>query len=278
MTNETPKFFYLYRITNLLNNKIYIGQSVNPRSRWYQHKNDASKSGPPMVITKAIKKYGNENFEFEVIATCKNQNDANDLETFLVEQYESHISTGMGYNVSFGGMNAPKSEAWIQQMRDHWADPKYKNRVGAAISQATLSRTPEEKAAISKILSESQKGNHNSPETEFKKGHQPSPETIKKVSDKLTGVPRPERQGIDPLSKEQRERLNEINRGRAPWNKNTKGICKPNSGSFITKINWPTDQELLKLVNDNGMTAVGKIIGACVSSVSQRVSKIRNQI
>lgn len=63
-----------------------------------------------------MKKYGVENFIFEVIAACKSQDDANELETLLVEQYQSHISTGNGYNVSAGGSNAPKTEQWKQQL------------------------------------------------------------------------------------------------------------------------------------------------------------------
>jgi len=136
MTNETQnnRIHYLYRITNKINGKFYIGQTVQPDKRWNQHKNDAAH--PTMIIHHAIKKYGNESFEFEVIAGCKTWDDANDIETFLVAQYNSLVPNG--YNVSLGGMNAPKSEQWLKSMRD-W--------------HASLS--PEEKEARSKMHSES---------------------------------------------------------------------------------------------------------------------------
>jgi group I intron endonuclease len=143
------KRHYLYRIHCTKNNKNYIGQSINPRSRWYGYRNDAASDEPSMVITKAIKKHGNENFEFEVIAsgilscTCSPgkpgpcQDNANEMETLLVKLWESHISTGKGYNVSLGGQNAPKTEEWREQL-SNW--------------HASLS--PEEKADRSTKLRE----------------------------------------------------------------------------------------------------------------------------
>ena len=61
-----------------------------------------------------------ENFTFEVIASCKTQDDANYIETELVKQYDSYISTNKGYNVTLGGMNAPKSEEFKQMMRGQY--------------------------------------------------------------------------------------------------------------------------------------------------------------
>jgi group I intron endonuclease len=135
MTSKTldDRIHYLYRIINRINGKIYIGQTVQPQKRWNQHKNDAAH--PTMIIHYAIKKYGNDAFIFEVIASCKTWDDANDTETLLVSQYNSLVPNG--YNVSLGGINAPKSEEWRQKMRDWHA-----------------SLTPEEKEARSKMHSE----------------------------------------------------------------------------------------------------------------------------
>lgn len=105
---QNIKFYYLYCITNLANNKIYIGQTVQPHKRWNQHRNDAAK--PTMIIHHAINKYGALNFTFEIIAVCISQDDANELETQLVSQYNSLVPNG--YNATHGGMNAPKTEEW----------------------------------------------------------------------------------------------------------------------------------------------------------------------
>lgn len=132
MTDDT-RIHYLYRVINTVNGKIYIGQSVDTRKRWYDHKREAAQDNPASAISRAIKKYSNNAFEFEVIAGCKKWEDANDTETLLVQQYNSQVPNG--YNVAPGGINAPKSEEWKQIMRDHWADPAYHDSVSSKISE-----------------------------------------------------------------------------------------------------------------------------------------------
>jgi len=92
---------YLYKITNLLNNKIYIGQTVQPTRRWYQHRRESAK--PTKAIHYAINKYGAHNFIFEVIAMSKTQADTDLVEIMLIQQYQSHYFTNNGYNMSMGG-------------------------------------------------------------------------------------------------------------------------------------------------------------------------------
>src|ERR1019366_1526047 len=111
------KIYYLYIITNLVNQKVYVGQSIEPKNRWKAHQNAALKK-PTQTIHFAMAKHGIENFTFEVIAVSFNQDDTNDTETLLVQQHESHISTGKGYNVSLGGSNAPKTEEWKAYMSE----------------------------------------------------------------------------------------------------------------------------------------------------------------
>ena len=53
----------IYKITNLLNGKCYIGQSIHIERRWAEHLQPSADS----VIAMAIKKYGRENFSFEVL-------------------------------------------------------------------------------------------------------------------------------------------------------------------------------------------------------------------
>lgn len=139
MTNDNTnkqdnRIYYLYRITNKINGKIYIGQTVQPEKRWTQHKTNAASDNPRMIISFAIKKYGNEAFEFEIIAGCKSWEDANNIETLLVAQYSSLVPNG--YNVSLGGFNAPKSEAWIQAMKKWHASLSSKERAEISKKQS----------------------------------------------------------------------------------------------------------------------------------------------
>lgn len=93
----------IYKITNKVNGKIYIGQSIDILKRWYDHKyksfyeNDVSYNSP---IHSAIRKYGVQNFIFEIIEEC-NENVLDELEIKYIQQYNSLVPNG--YNVSTGG-------------------------------------------------------------------------------------------------------------------------------------------------------------------------------
>ena len=65
---------YLYLITNLLNNKQYVGITTqkNPHRRWIEHKSKALKGKNKNPIHSAIKKYGHENFKFEIFKELNN--------------------------------------------------------------------------------------------------------------------------------------------------------------------------------------------------------------
>ena len=92
---------YLYKITNLLNGRVYIGQSYSEIERWRQHKY-AARSSPRQYIDCAIKKYGVINFIYEVIAVSLTQEDGHLTEIELIKQYNSR-DRNFGYNISPGG-------------------------------------------------------------------------------------------------------------------------------------------------------------------------------
>ena len=91
---------YLYMITNLVNNKKYIGITNNIQRRWANHK---CNNDPTMVIAKAIKKYGVQNFKFEVLVTGIPIDKIDQYEQEYIAKYHTHVSEGQGYNVSRGG-------------------------------------------------------------------------------------------------------------------------------------------------------------------------------
>lgn len=186
--------YYLYRITNILNNKTYIGQSVNPGRRWKDHQ-WLSKNTQEQYIHRAIAKYGVINFIFEVIATSKTQEDANLLEAQLIIQYNS-LNSDFGYNLKPGGMTCEHSE-----------ETKKK------ISDALNNRSAEEKIeTVIKI-----KATKSGWTEEYKN------DINKKISAALTGIPHTE----------ERKKHNSVSHlGLPVWNKDTKGIMKPNITSF----------------------------------------------
>lgn len=91
---------YLYMITNLINNKKYVGITNNIQKRWANHK---CNNDPTMVIAKAIKKYGVQNFKFEVLVTGIPIDKIDQYEQEYIVKYHTHVSEGRGYNVSRGG-------------------------------------------------------------------------------------------------------------------------------------------------------------------------------
>lgn len=90
----------IYKITNTINGKVYIGQSVRPARRWIEHKTKARTKADNYPIHLAIAKYGAENFTFDILEWTENYNQR---EQDLIESYGS-ISPG-GYNIAQGGPN-----------------------------------------------------------------------------------------------------------------------------------------------------------------------------
>lgn len=180
----------IYKITNLVNQKVYIGQTVDFHHRWRQHKLEAKKEHPSMIVNQAMKKYGIDKFIFETICSVLPVSDeieycsiTDQVEKELIEQYQSHVSTGLGYNVSRGGSTSPKTEEWKQVMKDHWANTEYKKKVVSKVRDTWSKKTPEELAEIAKKLSEASKGQHRAIGTEFKSGHEVSNELKQHLSD-----------------------------------------------------------------------------------------------
>lgn len=92
---------YIYKITNTLNNKIYIGQTIKSvQKRFTQHKNNSNKEYfSQIVLYKAFNKYGIENFICEEIEEVPNK-DLDEREKYWIEYYDSYFN---GYNSTLGG-------------------------------------------------------------------------------------------------------------------------------------------------------------------------------
>lgn len=104
----------IYKITNLVNNKIYIGQTVNYEERIRHHKqvafrdNSKEKNRP---LYKAIRKYGLDNFKFEIIDEANDVDELNSKEIYWIAYYDCCVDNNKGYNLDKGGKNGCKSEA-----------------------------------------------------------------------------------------------------------------------------------------------------------------------
>lgn len=87
---------WIYKITNIQNNKVYIGQTIRPiQDRLHRHINDALNNILDTHFARAIRKYGKNNFIIEQIDQAQTQNELNKKEQYWIQYYNS---VQEGYN------------------------------------------------------------------------------------------------------------------------------------------------------------------------------------
>lgn len=89
----------IYIIKNKINDKVYIGQSVNPHRRFIQHLCNGNRLLDSLPIHLAINKYGKDNFYYEILE--KDIENYNEREKYWISYYDSQSPNG--YNISEGG-------------------------------------------------------------------------------------------------------------------------------------------------------------------------------
>lgn len=100
MSSIPPKICGIYKITNLVNGKVYVGQSRDIASRKSHHKYDMNKGGHNEYLYRAMRKYGFDNFAFDIIEECKAEQ-LNKLEREYIIRFNSLVPHG--YNIESGG-------------------------------------------------------------------------------------------------------------------------------------------------------------------------------
>ncbi len=123
----------IYKTTNLINNKIYIGQDS---------KNNPEYIGSGLQLLRAIKKYGKDNFKKEIVEECSSREQLDEREIFWINFYNS-TNRHVGYNITEGGNSAGLKKGyeisrkglynyWIEKHGQEqadlmWAEKKRKN-------------------------------------------------------------------------------------------------------------------------------------------------------
>ena len=163
----------IYKTTNIINNKIYIGQDKNNKPNYL---------GSGDLIKLSIQKYGKENFTKEILQICESQGELNYYEKHYISLYNSTDKT-VGYNISFGGTNGTMFN------RQHTNETKQK----MSISHLGKEKSDEHKENISKSLTgkkmsdETKQKMSNSNLYKGKKKGGLSEETKLKISKSKTG-------------------------------------------------------------------------------------------
>lgn len=94
----------IYCITNMLNEKKYVGQSIDIEMRWKHHKTDCfnpNASSYKTYFYQALRKYGVDNFSFDVIEECTEE-ELDDREIYWIKTLKSN-NRMIGYNTTEGG-------------------------------------------------------------------------------------------------------------------------------------------------------------------------------
>lgn len=104
---ELKRSFYIYAHINILNGKIYIGQTCqSPEKRWQNglgYRNC-------IIFNNAIQKYGWDNFKHIILFENLSSEEANIFEEFLINKYNT-TNSNFGYNIKFGGSNSTMPES-----------------------------------------------------------------------------------------------------------------------------------------------------------------------
>lgn len=94
--------YYVYKITNKINDKIYIGKTKNLEIRWKKHLQNSRNININKPFYNSIRKYGSENFSIEIISTYIDEEESYIGEIMWIKHYQSNDLT-KGYNLSAGG-------------------------------------------------------------------------------------------------------------------------------------------------------------------------------
>jgi group I intron endonuclease len=110
--------YSLYKITNLINNKVYVGwTSRDPFQRYKEHQcTRKPKHQDRSIISYAIEKYGKDNFTFEIIYQSQDYEHSREIETYFIAEHNSTVDNH-GYNIDLGGTGHKRSKSTIEKHR-----------------------------------------------------------------------------------------------------------------------------------------------------------------
>lgn len=147
----------IYKATNRLNGKCYIGQTRHSLEHRKTIHLMCAKKGVETHFYQAIRKYGEENFEWEIICSTNDKKRLNELETFYITKYDS---IKHGYNMVDGGDNNIMDIESVKTKHDEvMKSPEVRKKISKSMQEYRKKYpfTDEHR----KKLSEKARGNHN---------------------------------------------------------------------------------------------------------------------
>ena len=187
--------YTVYLRTNKVNGKQYVGQTNNLERRNYQFNSIKCRYNTHLDDDRII--FGVDNFDVVVLAEVATREEAWELEQKYVKEFNTIFPNG--YNRAYGGRtNKGGNNGYHNGKEFKKGDKPWNKGVKNCFTEETL-----------KAKSENQKGRHNSPATEFKKGmtswikgKHHSEETKRKLSETKKGKASPKRKPVVQLTQE----------------------------------------------------------------------------
>lgn len=232
--------YYIYRITNLINGKTYIGQHK------YKDLND-SYMGSGILLHKAYKKYGIENFKKEILySNIQYKETVDDMERFAIAK-ERAVGKAE-YNIADGGQSGINEEIKkkiSKTKQGHLVSKETRKKISEANKGKCLSEETRKKISEARNMQVApMKGKHHSEETRKRisesnkgksswvKGKHCSEEHKRKISEAIKGKHRSEetrrkmskaKKG-QTISEEQKKKISETWKGSHWFNNGTKNV------------------------------------------------------
>lgn len=159
----------IYKFTNKVNGKVYIGKSVDVYYRYKDHINKCNR-GQKCLFYNALRKYGIEGFNYEIILECSIE-ELNYWEKYYISYYKSNVNrygNKYGYNCTDGGDGLCGHEPWNKGKVNIYSDETRKSMGAHNIGNSYLlghHHSEESK----KLISKHSKGKKESEETRKKK-------------------------------------------------------------------------------------------------------------
>jgi len=215
----------IYLIKNILNNKIYVGSSVNIDKRWKEHKNHLKeRKHHSVLLQRAWDKYGEQSFLFEILEEVSNPEHLLAYEQVYLDYYKSY-EIDRGYNIC----KIAGSHLGIKRSEE----------TRKKLSEAAKNRNEETR----KKLREANVGKKHSEQTKQKLREvrqNLSEETRKKLSEAAKN-----------RNEETRKNMSEAQKGKVPWNKGKQ--TSDQTKSILSERKEKTKKKVEKICPETGI-------------------------
>jgi group I intron endonuclease len=160
---------YIYKITNTVNNKCYIGQTIQDdvQRRWELHRRLAKQDKGCTALKEAFKKYGIDKFKFEILIICFND-DCIEYEKQYIKKYNALVPNG--YNISEGGNGGPlfkgkkhtekTKELLREKSKEYYSNPENKQKHIYRIQEGMINSDKWQLALADGHIGQNRKGKY----------------------------------------------------------------------------------------------------------------------